>query len=84
MPTISMFYGILISMNYAEHNPPHFHAKYGEYNASFLINGDLLKGEFPDKQRKIVSAWAVINEDNLMANWELAKIKGDLQRINPI
>lgn len=47
MPTISRFYGIVITMNFVmkEHNPPHIHAKYGEYNASFIIsNGEILDG----------------------------------------
>jgi hypothetical protein len=36
MPTVSMFYGIIIRMYYApgEHRPPHFHAYYGEYRAT--------------------------------------------------
>ena len=50
MPTISMFYGIVIRMyNNGEHNPPHFHAIYQEYRASFSIDGELLKGEMPKK-----------------------------------
>lgn len=39
MPTISMFYGILIRMYYDDHNPPHFHAFYGNYKARFSIEG---------------------------------------------
>lgn len=44
MPTISMFYGILIKMNYKEHNPPHFHAYYQDYEATFNFDGELLEG----------------------------------------
>ena len=50
MPTISIFYGIRISMNptQKEHNPPHVHAEYGEYEASFKISdGGLYNGKFP-------------------------------------
>lgn len=49
MPEVSMFYGIIIALYYNEHNPPHFHAKYGEFKAIIdiytlkIINGDLLK-----------------------------------------
>ena len=40
MPTISMFYGIIILMyNSGEHNPPHFHASYQGYNAVFDFEG---------------------------------------------
>lgn len=48
MPTISMFFGILIKMNYREHNPPHIHVEYGEYRACYRIdNGGLMSGELP-------------------------------------
>ena len=46
MPTISMFYGILIKMYYDDHNPLHFHAYYSDYEAIFTFNGELLKGSF--------------------------------------
>ncbi len=50
MPTISMFYGIIIRMyNNGEHNPPHFHATYQNYNAVFNMNGELINGEMPTK-----------------------------------
>ena len=48
MPTISMFYGIIIRMyNNGEHNPPHFHASYQGYYATFTLDGDLIEGEIP-------------------------------------
>ena len=40
MPTISMFYGIIIRMYYDDHNPPHFHAFYGDYKAVFNFDGE--------------------------------------------
>ena len=42
MPEISLFYGIKISMNWSEHNPPHFHAEYADYKASVLIEDDII------------------------------------------
>lgn len=73
MPLISQFFGILISM-YVEmggkHNVPHFHAYYGEYEAVFNLLGELIAGELPTKQRKMVEAWAVIHEDELHAEWK--------------
>ena len=51
MPTISMFYGILIRMfNSNEHNPPHFHAFYQEYEAMFDFDGNMIDGEMPKRQ----------------------------------
>lgn len=42
MPTISMFYGILIRMYYDEHQQPHFHTYYAEYKAVFDFNGNII------------------------------------------
>ena len=38
MPEISRFYGIVIKMFFDDHNPPHFHALYGEYEVLININ----------------------------------------------
>lgn len=59
MPLISQFYGILIRMFFEDqeqHNLPHFHAVYGEYSASFTLEGDLITGDIPKKQQKLVAA----------------------------
>ena len=37
MPEISRFFGIIISIFYDDHNPPHFHARYGDYDALIKI-----------------------------------------------
>lgn len=85
MPTISMFYGIVIRMyNNGEHNPPHFHAIYQEYSASFSIDGELLKGEMPRKQTRLITAWAELHKEELLANWELAINEEPLYRIDPL
>ena len=80
MPSISMFYGILIKILYKDnkqHNTPHVHAEYGDYEASFDINNcKLLAGKFPPKQTKLVEAWMEIYKDDLLTNWKLA-IKGE-------
>ncbi len=36
VPRISEFFGITIAMYYNDHAPPHFHAKYGEHEATVL------------------------------------------------
>ena len=56
MPTISMFLGIVIRMNWLEHNPPHFHAEYQGHRAVFDLDGNLTHGEMPVKQSKLISA----------------------------
>lgn len=84
MPTISMFFGILIRMYYDDHNPPHFHALYQENQATFDMDGNILQGDFPDRQKKLVAAWAVLHKDELLANWELSKDNQSLFMIEPL
>ena len=74
MPTISMFFGIIIRMYYApgEHPPPHFHAYYHEYKVVIDIkNCEVIEGNFPRKQERLVLAWAELHRDELLANWKL-------------
>ena len=74
MPTISMFYGVIVRMYCAplEHNPPHIHVYYQDYKANVSIpHGELLSGEFPSKKLRLVQAWIELHSDELMANWEL-------------
>lgn len=86
MLLISAFYGILIYL-YKEigghHNEPHIHIKYNEYEMSMTLEGKVLDGNIPNKQKKIVEAWTVVHEDELRAAWyaynndgEIVKIKG--------
>ena len=85
MPTISMFYGIIISMyNNGEHNPPHFHASYQGHIGLFDMEGNLKEGEMPRKQTKLIAAWAEIHRDELLANWELAINEQPLYKIEPL
>lgn len=85
MPTISMFLGIIIRMyNNGEHNPPHFHAFYQGFEATFNLDGEIVSGEMPKKQIKFISAWSEIHRDELSANWELAMSEEPLFRIDPL
>ena len=85
MPILSLFYGIKITMNWAEHNPPYFHVEYAEYEASILIQDCIFsRGYLPNKQLKLVLAWCEIHKDELMQNWELAKAGLPLNTINPL
>lgn len=87
MPTISMFYGIIVRLYFApgEHNPPHFHAYYNEFKASVDIRtGEILEGELPTRQRKLVQAWAELHQDELMADWTLVMNGGEPFKIAPL
>jgi Domain of unknown function (DUF4160) len=76
MPTISMFYGIVISMYFFDderHNLAHIHAKFQDQSATFAIaDGNMLAGSFPSAKTRLVQAWIEIHRDELMADWELA------------
>ena len=85
MPEISLFYGIRVTMNWNEHNPPHFHVQYGEYNASIrIMDGVVDRGYLPNKQLRLVLAWCVIHEDELMQNWELSRAGKPMNEIAPL
>ena len=85
MPSISMFYGIIIRMyNTGEHNPPHFHAYYGESEGIFDLAGELLEGDIPKRQQRLVAAWTEIHREELEANWKLACERQPLYKIEPL
>ena len=74
MPTISMFYGIIVRMYFApnEHPPPHFHAYYGENKAVVDVRTcEVVQGDLPQRQVRLVEAWAELHQEELMADWQL-------------
>ncbi len=88
MPTISMFYGILILMFFRDnrrHHLPHIHARYQGEEASIAIEGGaVLDGSIPKKQLKLVQAWIEIHKEELMLNWDLAVQGEEPFRIPPL
>ncbi|GAB4026741.1 DUF4160 domain-containing protein [Spirosoma gilvum] len=85
MPQISRFFGIIIAMYYDDHNPPHFHAKYGNDQALISINDlTVIEGKLPSRALGMVIEWAVIHQGELLANWELAKSLQPLTTIEPL
>ena len=76
MPTISMFYGILVAMMFEQgerHNLAHIHVRYAGQKASVAIDdGRVLAGSIPPRQLKMVQAWIEIHKEELFADWELA------------
>ncbi|WP_372949207.1 DUF4160 domain-containing protein [Mariniphaga sp.] len=87
MPTISMFYGIIIRMYYApkEHNPPHIHVYYKDEKASINIeNGEILYGIFPSKQLRLIQAWLEIHKEELFADWQLCQNGEKPFKIEPL
>ena len=73
MPTIASFYGIIIFMHITrkEHLPPHIHARYGEYQATFLIEtGELYFGDFPSKGRQLIKEFVLMHKKELQKMWD--------------
>jgi len=88
MALLSMFYGLVISMYYGDnkqHKLPHIHVKYQDFEAVFSIpDGELITGNLPPKKIKLVQAWIIMHEEDLMANWELAINEKNIFRIEPL
>jgi len=82
-----MFFGIIIRMYCSpkEHNPPHFHAYYQNFKAIIdILTCEMIEGNLPNKQQKLVLAWAELHKDELIADWELAS-NGELPfNIDPL
>ena len=72
-------------MYYDDHNPPHFHAEYNGNRALIEIDeARVIKGALPSRQLKLILAWCVLHQDELMQNWELAKDGKELNKIAPL
>lgn len=85
MPTISMFRGIKININWNDHMPPHFHAVYAGQDVLISINElEVIEGDIPSKQLKMVIGWAAFHQTELLENWELAVKHMDLFSIEPL
>ena len=86
MPEISRFLGIIIRMYFrnSEHNPPHFHAYYGDFQATFCIKTlQVIKGKVHPRVKGLIIEWAEIHQQELMDNWELLK-ESKFNKIEPL
>ena len=85
MPTISVFYGILIQMFWREHAPPHFHALYAEHEALIdLRTLTVMRGSLPRRALTLVQEWATLHRDELMEDWTLCQANQTPRRISPL
>lgn len=67
MPQISYFLGISIYVQFYDHNPPHIHAVYNAYKATYSINnGKILAGEMSPKAHRLIQEWIKTRKDDLM------------------
>jgi hypothetical protein len=85
MPQISRFFGIVIAMYFDDHAPAHFHAKYGSDECLISISDlRVIEGRIPSRALGMVIEWATIHQQELIADWELAKSLQPLKQIEPL
>lgn len=85
MPTISVFYGILIRMFFNDHDPAHFHAEYGEFKAIIdIAKLELIDGSLPRRALELTLDWAELHQNELLDDWHLCKRKQQPRKIEPL
>lgn len=85
MPEISRFLGVVILMHFREHNPPHFHARYNEHEASIFIESlGVMQGSLPPRVLSLVVEWAGLHQAELLENWNTLRSTGQYRRIEPL
>jgi hypothetical protein len=85
MPEISRFFGIVIVMYYNDHEPPHFHARYGSQRAKLLIDPPMLmSGDLPPRALGMVIEWATLHQDELREDFSAVMNKQPTQKIEPL
>lgn len=85
MPEICRFYGIIIKMFFDDHNPPHFHAIYGEFEAIIdIMNLAIISGRLPPRAIGLAMEWAALHQEELSAFWEKAKNLEPIGKIAPL
>ncbi len=85
MPEISRFFGIIITLYYDDHSPPHFHVRYGDQRAIIEIATlAFIEGSLSPRVRGLVVEWAALHRSELMDDWNLAMQHAPLKRIPPL
>lgn len=85
MPEISRFLGLVIRMYYQDHNPPHFHVTYNNYEASIEIEDfSIMTGDLPPRIYGIIVEWASLHKKELLANWKKSQKLQQLRKIKPL
>lgn len=84
MPEISRFYGIIIYMYISDHQPPHFHVIYNEYECWITIEDGKVTGDFPKRATKLVKEWFEMHQSELMDNWSRLQNSESPIKIKPL
>ncbi len=84
MPEISRFYGIIIFMNFSDHLPPHFHARYQNQEVTIEIETGVVTGKMSKRALRMLFEWMERHQEELMMNWERARARQPLEKIEPL
>lgn len=84
MPILCRFLGITIFMHYRDHPPAHFHASYGEYEITVVLDTGIVEGQFPKRALRLTLEWYELHVDDLRANWMRLQRREPLQSIAPL
>jgi len=85
MPEVSRFFGIVVAMHYNDHPPPHVHAYYHDSMIQVSIaSGARHSGKFPARAERLLMEWLSLHREELLMNWELARHRRPLRRIDPL
>jgi len=84
VPVISRFFGILITINYREHDPPHFHASYSGKNGTVDIRNGSVNGDLPRRVVALLLEWWHLHRTELDDDWQRARSGRQLLPIDPL
>ncbi|HEU0168392.1 MAG TPA: DUF4160 domain-containing protein [Chloroflexota bacterium] len=86
MPTVSRFFGIAIYVYRFDHGVPHFHARYGDQQASIAMDDSrVLGGDLSPRALRLVQEWSLAHRPELMHVWQQAQTAEDrLDQIEPL
>jgi hypothetical protein len=85
MPQISYFYGIIVYIQFMDHNPPHIHVAYQSFKAQYSIHeAKILRGKMPNKADQLIREWMELRKSELLIDWDLAKEGKPVYPISPL
>lgn len=84
MPTISEFFGIFIFIRFLDHNPPHFHAKYGDQEVTIDIVNGAIRGEMSERALRLILEWLDLHRAEILEAWHKAANGEQPGKIEPL
>ncbi len=84
MAELSRFFGVIIAMFGSDHNPPHIHVRYGDFDVTITIEKEIVKGEMPTRILKLVFLWMNLHKAELLENWNNVQQGLEINKIDPL